>query len=310
MPALPAEAREAEAREAAIAARRARERGVAWPTVLLSATATLAWWAAIAGHVAGVLDTPTATALAFVAAYASLTPAHEAAHGNIGGRARPWLDVVVGQISLLCLLGPFLPFRTVHLRHHAHTNDPERDPDMWMAGPTILAPLRAATILQYYWWCYWRPPSGVRTDLHYRGYAVVFFSLLGAAFAALVAAGHALTVAVVIVMPAWLALGVLAVVFTLLPHHPHTHGDRFLGARARPGWLRTTLLLGQNYHLVHHLWPTVPWYRYGAAYREHWSLMRARGADVGARPPAATVDQVAAGQPVASRSSTRRAGSR
>lgn len=282
----------------AVATEALRARGVAWPTVALSAAATLCWWAAIVGHVAGLLDTPTAVALAFVSAYASLTPAHDAAHGNVGGRAHPWLDVVVGQISLFCLLGPFLPFRTVHLRHHAHTNDPERDPDMWMSASRLQIPLRAATILQYYWWCYWCPPPGVRTEHHHRLYAVVFFSLLGAGFAALIAAGHLLTVLVVIVMPAWLALGVLAVVFTLLPHHPHVRGDRFLNSRARPGRWRTALLLGQNYHLVHHLWPKVPWYLYGAVYREQWAVMRARGADVGAHDPQAGV------QPSARRAST------
>ncbi len=266
-------------------ARRAREQGVAWRTVALSGAATLCWWTAVLGHIADGLDTPAAAALAFVAAYASLTPAHEAAHGNISGREHPWLDLVVGQVSLFCLLGPFLPFRTVHLRHHAHTNDPVRDPDMWMAAPKYLIPLRAATILQYYWWCYWCPPPGVRAEHHLRLYAVVFFSLLGIAFAALMAAGHVETVLIVVIAPAWFALAVLAVVFTLLPHHPHICGDRFLNSRARPGRLRTALTLGQNYHLVHHLWPTVPWYRYGAVYRANWSAMRAKGSDVGEAQP-------------------------
>jgi beta-carotene hydroxylase len=271
----------AEDRAASIDASRIRGRGVAWPTIILAAVAALSWWAAILGHILGMLGTSSAALVAFVAAYASLTPAHEAAHGNVSGRAHPWLDVLVGQVSLFCLLGPFLPFRTVHLRHHAHTNDPERDPDMWMAAPAPLLPLRAATILQYYWWCYWCPPPGVRAEHHHRRYAVVFFSLLGVAFATLIASGHAATVLVVVVAPAWLALAVLAVVFTLLPHHPHIRGDRFLNSRARPGWWRTTLTLGQNYHLVHHLWPTVPWYRYGAVYRTNWRGLQARGSDVG-----------------------------
>jgi len=30
----------------------------------------------------------------------------------------------------------------------------------------------------------------------------------------------------------------------------------------------TTILLGQNYHLIHHLYPTIPFFRYGACFRK------------------------------------------
>ena len=48
-----------------------------------------------------------------------------------------------------------------------------------------------------------------------------------------------------------------------------------------PGALGNIALLGQNYHLVHHLWATIPWYRYQRAFRALESELRARGCDVG-----------------------------
>jgi len=37
-------------------------------------------------------------------------------------------------------------------------------------------------------------------------------------------------------------------------------------------WLLTPVLLYQNYHLVHHLYPTVPFYRYISIWRARLSF--------------------------------------
>jgi beta-carotene hydroxylase len=35
--------------------------------------------------------------------------------------------------------------------------------------------------------------------------------------------------------------------------------------------------MGQNYHLVHHLWPSIPWYLYQSAYRATIPLLNRHG---------------------------------
>ena len=37
------------------------------------------------------------------------------------------------------------------------------------------------------------------------------------------------------------------------------------------------LIMGQNYHLVHHLWPSIPWFQYQAAYRATKPLLDRKG---------------------------------
>ena len=58
----------------------------------------------------------------------------------------------------------------------------------------------------------------------------------------------------------------LAITFDFLPHYPHqaqAKDQPFQCTSNRVGmeWLLTPVLLFQNYHLVHHLYPTVPFYR-------------------------------------------------
>lgn len=68
--------------------------------------------------------------------------------------------------------------------------------------------------------------------------------------------------AVVWLVPAIVAVVVLAFAFDFLPHYPYDRRERYFDTRIQPGAVRNALLLGQNHHLIHHLWTTIPWFRY------------------------------------------------
>ena len=83
------------------------------------------------------------------------------------------------------------------------------------------------------------------------------------------------------ILPAVIAILWLALAFDLLPHLPHTTQERYYDTRIYPGRVLNFLFLGQNYHLVHHLWTTIPWYRYQRAYLEIEPDLRERRAPIG-----------------------------
>ncbi len=37
------------------------------------------------------------------------------------------------------------------------------------------------------------------------------------------------------------------------------------------------LIMGQNYHLIHHLWPSIPWFEYKSAYEKTKPLLDQKG---------------------------------
>jgi len=92
--------------------------------------------------------------------------------------------------------------------------------------------------------------------------------------------GVVVPVTVLWVIPARLTFLYLAIFFAWLPHFPYEHTDRFLNTRITlfPG--STWIFLQQDRHLIHHLLPSIPWYRYRAAHRELAPLLRERGAVV------------------------------
>ncbi len=69
--------------------------------------------------------------LATVSIAASYLPSHEAQHNIIAGKGKPlrWLNELVGHVSTLPLAYPYRVLRATHMEHHAHTNNPELDPD-------------------------------------------------------------------------------------------------------------------------------------------------------------------------------------
>ena len=97
--------------------------------------------------------------------------------------------------------------------------------------------------------------------------ALIAVSIAGGWFAELL---------VVFLIPQRIGIVILAWWFDWLPHHglEETQRDnKYRATRNRVGLekLLTPALLSQNYHLVHHLHPVVPFYRYLAVWRRNES---------------------------------------
>lgn len=253
---------------------------LALPTLALCAAA-LALWAAggalvVAGHpVAGLL-------VAALGAYLGFTPMHDAAHQSVGRHKA--LNAVVGRLAALPLAAPFPAFRYVHLEHHKHTNDPARDPDHYSGrGPAWLRPLRWLTQDLHYYALYVRAGRSRGEYVEVVATVVAMASLM----AALAWLGALEWVLFGWILPARIATTALAYAFDYLPHRPHDvlgRDDRYRATSMRPAAWLTPILVCQNHHLIHHLYPAVPFYRYPAVWRDREAEIRARGARIIERP--------------------------
>lgn len=200
------------------------------------------------------------------------TVLHEAIH-LAAGRLR-WVNEVLGRLSVLFVAAwSSLPtFRFVHIEHHRNTNEDRRtDPDAWSElGPSWLLPLRWLTQDLYYFRFY--IPLMPRRPRAEVGEQLVVLVGVAAAITGLVATGHGWELLVIYLIPQRLGIGLLAWWFDWLPHHEleaTAKSNRFQATRIRVGWERVMnpLMLYQNYHLVHHIHPTIPFYRYVQVWR-------------------------------------------
>jgi fatty acid desaturase len=240
---------------------------IAWPTALLY-VGTLALFAL---EMLGLLawgwtrwaTVPMGAAVTFL----MFSVFHEATHHAVSSNTR--LNNLSGHLAmpLVVAWASFPQVRFIHIEHHRNTNEPKSiDPDMWCdGGPRWLLPLRWLTLDLWYVVFYLRrikerPRSeAVLTVVT----AVVAIGALGG----LALAGYGWAVLWGYLIPQRFGVVLLAWWFDYLPHHGLTatqREDKYRATRVRVGGERllTPLFVYQNYHLVHHLHPSVPFYSY------------------------------------------------
>ena len=247
--------------------------GFPWPTLLsfVGVYVGVASVAVLALH--GYLSYWASIPIDGVLIYFVFTPLHEATHGNIAGRDHrfQWLEAFIGHASGFLLLAPFPGFRVLHLHHHANTNDPEEDPDYWVKSPTWTGNvIRSLAIQPVYILHLWKIARDSRTKRAFFWEMVYMFS-----YAAIVLAafrfGIGREVLLLWIVPAYIGVVLCPVMFDWPVHHPHTERGRYTDSAILlfPAPFRRimdVIFCGHTYHLVHHLYPRVPFFRYRAAW--------------------------------------------
>jgi fatty acid desaturase len=213
--------------------------------------------------------------------YSLYTVVHEALHSNISSHTKSlrWLDTVAGVIACVPLWLHYHQHKRQHLQHHAHTNE-ETDPDIYAKGSFLAwVFLRApAALLSYfnpvqqYWDC--KRFQCTRRDYVYTSLS---FSAYAAIVIGLIAAGYGREVLFLWFVPWWIGQTVMLTFFTWTPHHDHSETGRYRNTRVSlfPG--ANFLLQGQNYHLIHHMIPSIPYYRYKSTFDEMRPILEQKG---------------------------------
>ena len=241
---------------------------VAWPTIILLVVSFVIFSLATIAHIEGALPLSWAILFNTIAAYMSFTPAHEASHGSVS--ANRALNDWVGRLATV-LQSPvpfFRAFRYIHMQHHRFTNDKTKDPDLYVgSGPGWLLPLKWTTLDINYLYRYLNPSVFMKRPKSERREMLLALLFAALVLAVISANGWLNYYLLLFLIPGRITAIFLAITFDFLPHYPHqaqAKDQPFQCTSNRVGmeWLLTPVLLFQNYHLVHHLYPTVPFYRY------------------------------------------------
>ncbi|MBA2764781.1 MAG: fatty acid desaturase [Thermoleophilaceae bacterium] len=247
---------------------------VAWPTVALLVVGLALWFGSVAALLSGLWPWPVSTLISAVASYVLFTVAHDAAHHSTSSNQQ--INRWIGRLAV-----PFFAphagmstWRYIHMQHHRFTNhDDGNDPDHYtMRGPAWQRPLRWITVDLFYM-VFYVPrlasrPRAEKIELFTQWAVVITLSVLA------VVNGYGFELLVLYFLPCRIAILFLGWAFDYLPHNGLHHTpteDKLKTTRNRVGgerWL-SPVLLYQNYHLVHHLHPLVPFYRYIKVWRRN-----------------------------------------
>ncbi len=207
-----------------------------------------------------------------LALHLSGTVIHDASHNS--AHSNRVLNAILGHGSALMLGFAFPVFTRVHLQHHAHVNDPENDPDHFVStgGPLWLIAAR----FFYHEIFFFKRRLWKNYELLEWFLSRLFLAIIVTVSIRYGFIGYITNFWFVPALVVGIALGLF---FDYLPHRPFQERDRWKNARVYPSPILNLIILGQNYHLVHHLWPSIPWYKYQAAYHATKPLLDAKGCD-------------------------------
>ncbi len=207
--------------------------------------------------------------------YALFTIIHEASHRNISRRF-PQMEFGLGVIATMFFHGSFEQFILIHLQHHNKVNIEGEDPDLHAQGPiTLKRVLIWTSSVVVYMYNYFRLGLYKRTKSKTVFLPYVF--LLGL-YIYLTSKGYGWSLIIFYTLPSLLGITLTIYVFDHLPHVPHRDPGKYTNARNYPMKGRDWLFFMHSYHLIHHLWPSIPWYRYRECYQAKRQELLAAGA--------------------------------
>ena len=272
---------------------RALSPAIAWPTLALAIALPAAFAFCFALGMAEIAPLWVCAAILSLVSYAHYTLVHEAVHSNVvaGVRGWTWINALVGWIGALGLGIGWPALRRTHILHHSHTNTDD-DPDIFVKGAFIallpkwvvngvlnMIPMVFLPLLARVGGNRLRRLESIFSPgeiLLNSAVTLLTYALLGAALLT----GHTQQWLFLWFIPTKFGVLYLHVFFQWLPHYPFDRTDRY-GATRISHWPGGGIFtLQQNLHLMHHLWPSVPFYNYPKLYRALRPVLIEEGARI------------------------------
>ena len=233
-------------------------------------------------------------------------PMHEAVHKNIWGKQTRGrrIEDAIGVLSSIPTGINFTAHRASHMRHHAYTNDPKRDPDHFTEGQLSELPKKFYGMTMLYsflpFFALIRPlrillPKQLRNVLEEQvgnraeGKAQIrFWMLTTLVLVVSFVAGYGVEALLLWWLPARIQLCWLMFIFAWYPHHPARETSRYRHTRVAVFRGSGVIIRGHDYHAMHHLFPRVAHYRLKSLWSDLAPEMVERGVRTEGRAVGAT----------------------
>jgi len=215
-------------------------------------------------------DLPLLAALAInaIAIYVAFTPLHDATHRTVSGDGT--VNDLLGTISGFALVPGFTTrlYRYLHLEHHRFAGDKTRDPDdpLVSTHPLMLPFVLAAPDILWSIW-YWRHRKTRPLSEQIEALSILVFYL--GFHAVFLASPYAMEFILLWMIPQRIGLALVTYFFAHIQHPEGVQWEEapFQTTVAIPSnRLVRYFMLGQTEHYIHHLFPSIPHYRYHNAF--------------------------------------------
>jgi len=253
---------------------------ISLPQVVLAMSALGLFATATLGAIHHLIPMWVAMVCNVVAVYLAFTPLHDASHRAVS--SSPFLNDFIGVITGQLLLPAInmTAFRAIHMDHHRYTGQEGRDPDTAFVTPPKpfgVAYLMFADVHWVLWYLrygrhYWSRKVAV--------YLVLLLTMMVAVHVAFLMSPWWKEFLLLYVVPQRVGLGVVAYTFA---HIQHPEGltwenepfQSTMYVRGNSPFRR--LMFGQEEHIIHHVVPHIPWFKYKRVWDLANGVLREQG---------------------------------
>ena len=233
-----------------------------WEMILIGLGQAAIWLSLWPLVLNGFLDLWLGFLIASLCACFAYLPSHEAQHGNYsrGNPKLKWLDGFVGHISLITLKFPYHILRITHMKHHAYTNDPEKDPDYLNAHTKsllkVIKNVLDGTTLQFGKYVDVFSSDKVFVNSFQKAIPLAMFYKLAPMVLVVI---FPLETLLLWWLPAKIGSVYTTVFFSYYPHLGTSTG-RYKDTRFWSHWMPRFLNHSMQLHFIHHLHPSIGHY--------------------------------------------------
>jgi len=204
--------------------------------------------------------------------YGTYTIVHEGVHDNIVSKKSTfrWVNMAVAFLAAIPLWILIYPHRSSHVVHHTKCNTDD-DPDIYARGSfgvVTFWKIPLAILGQFNPVAQYRQCIEHQLSRRQRYLSIINYCFYVAIVAVIISIGYGFELLVLWFIPFFVGYTAMLVFFTWVPHHPHTLTGRYHDTRCSLWSAGNLLTQGQNYHLIHHMMPWVPWYHYVDVFNE------------------------------------------
>ena len=261
--------------------------GIAVRLIVTWLSFSAVWIALVVATISGPVPLWLGALASFVIATTFYMPLHEAAHGNVWGDVSTarWGEEIVGMTSSFWVGFSYRGHRISHMKHHAFTNDPAKDPDFFVHGTKreLLPKLYAGTLINTFLPLFaFVPPARIllpkvikvqgarpKRSREEDRYTFRFWLMRTIALIATFAMGFGWEALWLWFVPSTFVIWSLAFIFAWYPHHPADGKiGRYVDTRVATFPGSTLITRGHDHHALHHLFPRVVHYKLPKLWRE------------------------------------------
>lgn len=210
--------------------------------------------------------------IASIASYSQFTVTHDSVHNSVS--KNQIINNIFGILASIWLgpLSNWYGFKQHHLQHHKETNNKDQDPDMWCShnfvknDNIVYLVCRWATLDFYYVFIALKNINCIKNIYKFLANQMIMIVLIYYIFTTF----SVFCIIKYWILPSRIAIIVLSFAFDYLPHYPHiiTRKDNRYKTTSyiNCSWFIKIILspiaFYQDYHLIHHLYPNIPFYNY------------------------------------------------